>query len=123
MGDHLNYPKGRIAIDGGDLVDVYDISLTVADGRQLVSTLRQNPAGSTGGKVAATLTFKTAISENGLERPYWKDWAKKTVKQARLKVPGATLIVEGVLTNPSLTSNVDSFTDNTWTIIGSIEVT
>ena len=121
MGDHLNYPKGRIALGGGDLVDVYDISLTVADGRQLVSTLRQNPAGSTGGKVAATLVFKTAVSENGLERPYWADWKKKKKVQGRLKVPGLTLVVEGVLTNPSLTSNVDSFTDNTWTIIGSVD--
>lgn len=120
MAEHLNYPKARIAISGGDLVDVYDVNLAVADGRQLVSTLRKNPSGSTEGKRAATLTFKSALSEAGEERPYWADWDRKRKITARVKVPGKTFTITGVLTNPGLQSGLDSFTNQDWAIIGSV---
>jgi hypothetical protein len=120
--EFLDYPKGRLALGAGDLIDVYDISGTVEDGEQSVSTLRQNPAGSTGGKRVAKLTFKSAISEEGFERDYWKKYQKREVVQGRFKVPGKVFTVTGRLTSPSLTSNVDSAVDNSWTLVGRFEV-
>lgn len=116
--EFLNYPKARISIGGGDLVDCYDISIAFEDGETAVSTFRQNPGGSTGGKRVCKLTFKSAQSEAGPERPYWKDYSKRKVQVARVKVPGVTHVITGRFTNPSLANTVDSFIDNTWTIVG-----
>lgn len=102
----------------GDLIDVHDINLTSTDGEKVVATLRQNPAGSVGGARMTKLTFKSKISEAGFERTYRKDWKKRTVKQARLKVAGETWIVTGRFTEPSIVSNVDSEIEFQISIIG-----
>ena len=120
--EFLDYPKARVGMGSGDLVDVYDVSGQLEDGEQTVSTLRSNPGGSTGGKRSAKLTFKSAISEEGFERDYFGMWAKRKVVQMRLKVPGRTISFIGRLTSPSLSNNTDTFIDNTWTLVGRVVV-
>lgn len=114
----INFPKARAAFGAGDLQDVYDVNLAATDGRKLVSTLRRNPAGWTDGSRSTNLTLKSAISADGFERSYLKTWQKGDVVQIRIKVPGQTLVVEGVLTNPIVTANVDNFIDFTISILG-----
>lgn len=116
--EFLDYPKARLALGSGDLIDVYDVSLSLEDGETVISTLRQNPAGSTVGKRSATLTFKAAISEEGFERDWFGKYAKRELVQARLKVPGRTFTVNGRLTKPAITGNVDNFIDFSCTIVG-----
>ena len=119
MSDEFaDYPKGRVSIEGGDLVDVYDINLAFTDGEKTVSTLRQNPAGSTGGARSVSATMKSAISESGFERDYWNHYRRRKVIQMRLKVPGKTFVLTGRYTTPGLTSNVDNFTDFSIQLIG-----
>ncbi len=114
----LFFPKAKAAFGAGDLQDVYDTNLASTDGRKLVPTLRRNPAGWTEGAHSTNLTLKSAISEEGFERSYLKKWKKGDIVQIRLKVPGQTLVVEGVLTNPVVTSNVDNFIDFTISLLG-----
>jgi hypothetical protein len=115
---NLRYPKAKAAFGAGDLQDVYDVNLANTDGRKLVATLRRNPAGWTEGARSTNLTLKSAISEEGFERSYLKKWQKGDTVQIRVKVPGQTLVVEGVLTNPIVTSNVDNFIDFTISLLG-----
>lgn len=116
--EYLNYPKLKISMNGGDLVDVYDVQMAFEDGETSVSTMRQNPSGSTGGKRNCKVTFKSAQSEAGPERPYWADYAKRKVNTIRIKAPGVTHVVTGRLTSPSVSGNVDSFADMSWTLMG-----
>lgn len=104
-----DYPKGRLSQGSGDLIDVFDITQENEDGEETVSTLRNNPAGSTSGKRKSTLTFKSALSEVGFERDFFDKWRKREVVQLRLKVPGKTITQTGRYTKPKITSNVDGF--------------
>ena len=45
--EFFDFPKGRLAMGAGDLIDVFDITQENEDGEETVSTLRNNPAGST----------------------------------------------------------------------------
>jgi|GEM_PF-5127381 len=118
---NLKYPKARLSFGAGDLIDVYDANLNITDGRQLVSTLRVNPSGWTEGKHSSNLTFKSAVSEEGFERDYLKKWKKGETVRIRLKVPGKTITISGVLTNPVLTNNTDGFIDFSISTLGAIK--
>jgi hypothetical protein len=116
--DFLDYPKGVGALGAGDLLDVVDINIAFTDGEKVISTLRQNPAGSTGGSKSATCTFRTVVSSEGFERDWMGQYRRRKEVQFRLKVPGLVFSVTGRLTNPQLVSNVDNAVEFTITIIG-----
>ncbi len=116
----LHFPKARAAFGAGDLQDVYDTNLAITDGRKLLSTLRRNPAGWTDGSRSTNCTLKSFISEEGFERSWLKKWKSGEIVQIRLKVPGQTITIEGVLTNPVLTSNVDNGIDFSISILGAV---
>lgn len=116
----VKFPKARLAFGSGDLQDVYDVNLAIEDGRKLVPTLRKNPAGWTEGERSANLTFKSAIGADGFERDWLKKWQKGEIVQIRIKAPGKTITVEGVLTKPALTSNVANFTDFQISTLGAV---
>jgi hypothetical protein len=109
--DFGDYPKARVSIEGGDLIDCYDAALTYTDGEKTVSTLRQNPGGSTGGARSVSLMLKSAISEAGFERDFFGHYKKRKVVQARVKISGKTFVVTGRFTSPTINSNVDNFVD------------
>ena len=119
--EFADYPKGRFAVGGGDLNDAYDIALMLEDGETVVSTIRKNPAGSTGGKRKAEVTFKSAISEDGFERDYMANYQKRKVIQGRLKVPGKTFVIEGRFSQPQINSNVDNFVDFSIKLVGKLK--
>jgi hypothetical protein len=109
--DFADYPKARVSIEGGDLIDCYDAALTYTDGEKVVNTLRQNPAGSTGGARSASLALKCAISQAGYERDFFGHYKKRKVVQARVKIAGKTHVITGRFTSPTVNSNVDNFVD------------
>lgn len=119
--DFADYPKGRVALGAGDLIDCYDINITGEDGEKIVATLRQNPAGSTHGTKSGTVAFKSAISQFGFERDWMGKWRKREVVELRFKVPGLVFTVKGRLTKPSIMSNVDNFIDFSISIIGRLD--
>ena len=116
--EFLDFPKGRYALGAGDLIDVFDTNVAYEDGEKTVSTLRNNPAGSTHGPRSVTHTFKTAVSEEGFERDYMGKYRKREVVQGRLKVSGTTFTITGRFTKPSIVSNIDNFVEFTISIIG-----
>lgn len=94
----LYYPKGRLALGNGDLLDVENVKVTVKNGAKLKHTLRRSPSGVTAGVEEAELTFEGTVSEEGYERDYLGMVKNKTIKQLRFKVPGETLTFTGVAT-------------------------
>ena len=108
-----DYPKGQIAVEGGELKDAYDINVTFEDGETTVHTFQDGgmAKGSTGGKRACTITFKSAISNTGFERDYMGRYKKRKVTNVRVKVPGKTFSVTGRYMTPSFTANTDNFID------------
>lgn len=116
--DFLDYPKGRYSLGPGDLIDVFDVNVAYEDGEKAVSTLRNNPAGSTHGARSCRHTFKSAISEESFERDWMGKYRKREVVQGRLKVPGKTFTITGRLTQPQVVSNIDNFIEFTVSVIG-----
>lgn len=121
--EFANYPKPRIAMGGGDLVDVYDLTINGEDGETAVHTLRRNPAGSTGGKRTFKIAFKSALSEAGPERSYLRDYMKRKVLSMRVKMPGITMTIKGRLTSPAIAGNLDSFISMDFTLLGAMSFT
>lgn len=116
--DFLDYPKGAFALGAGDLIDVVDVNMAFEDGEKVVATLRQNPAGSTGGAKSCTTTFKTVVSEASFERDYMGLYTKRKVVKGRLKVPGLVFTCTGRFTKPQIVSNIDNAIEFTISIIG-----
>ncbi len=95
MGDKI-YPRGRIALGGGDLVDVTNIKITTTNNAKQVHTIAQKGAGITLGVEETTVTYDSVISEDGQERDYFQLVKTGKIGQVRLKLPGETITVEGV---------------------------
>lgn len=97
MAEQKFYPKGKIAMGNGDLVDVTNISFEISNGAKQISTLRRKQAGFTLGPGEGKVSFSSVISEGGLERDYFKDCQKGKAAQLRIKLPGGlTLTYNGV---------------------------
>jgi hypothetical protein len=107
--DFLDYPKGTVAIGSGDLLDLFDWGFEGDDGEKIVATLRQNPAGSTFGTRSGKLNLSSAVSHLGFERDWLGTWQKRTVIEARLKLPGIVVSVTGRITQPRITGNIDDY--------------
>lgn len=116
--DFLDYPKGQVALGAGDLVDCADITMSFEDGEKVLATLRLNPAGSTHGMRSCTASFKSLISNEGLERDYMTNYRKRTVMQLRLKVPGLVFTCTGRFSKPQIVANVDNAIEFTVTLVG-----
>lgn len=118
--EYEDYPKGHIAVEGGELQDAYDLNLVFEDGETDVHTFGGGgeAKGSTSGKKKGTLTFKSAISEAGFERDYFGRYKKRKVTNVRVKVPGKSISITGRYRSPSITSNVDGFIDFSIVIAG-----
>lgn len=118
--DFLDYPKGQVGFEAGDLVDCADITIAFEDGEKVLATLRQNPAGSTHGMRSGKATFKSLISNEGFERDYMGAYRKRKVVKVRLKVPGLVFSCVGRLSQPQIVANVDNAIEFTVTVVGRV---
>jgi hypothetical protein len=116
--EQVLYPRGRIALDTGDLIDVTDVKLDFTNNAKQVNTLRRPGAGYTIGNRETTVTFNVAVSEEGLERDYFLMAQRGLIKQLRLKVPGKTINVEGVFKDVGLELPLDAEIKQSLTFIG-----
>lgn len=105
--DFLQYPKGRIALDGGDLEDVTNFTITTTGTNKIIHTLRKPGAGKFKGPVECKVTFDAALSENGPDRDWLEMLQKGTFKKLRFKVPGITATVIGSVDEHALTCTID----------------
>lgn len=116
--EHLSYPRGRIAMDSGDLMDVTDVTYDMVNNAKQVHTIRRRGAGTVMGNEETTVSFNVAISEEGEERDYFKAVQKGLVKQIKLKIPGRTISVEGRYTTVGLDIPLDAEIKERLTFIG-----
>lgn len=115
------YPRGQLAMENGDLADAVNVKLDYTNNAKQVHTIRQKGAGVTMGVEEATLTFDLVVSEDGQER----DWIKKakagSIEQCRMKVPGATLVVNGVVKQVGIELPLDDAIKQNIVFIGKLE--
>src|SRR5690348_10546997 len=97
VDDFADYPKAQVSMGPGDLIDCTNVSVRLSKARKSVSTLRQNPAGSTNGAATHELTVEEAVSHAGFEREWFTAFDKDEVKEFRVKAPGKTVLVTGRL--------------------------
>lgn len=118
--EQLIYPRGRIALGTGDLLDVTNVKLDITNNSKQVHTLRRKGAGVTLGTEETTVTFDVAVSEEGFERDYLTMVKRGTIKQLRLKLAGATINVEGIFKDVGFELPLDSEIKQNLTFIGKI---
>jgi hypothetical protein len=113
------YPNGAIAVDGGELQDAHDISFEITNGVKGIYTFRNSgkASGFTGGHKSGKCSFKTFVARSGMERDYPKDVDKKTVKRVKFKLPGKTVVMEGVYKTVSGTAS----SENAWELTIAME--
>lgn len=108
--DYEEFPKGKIAVDGGELQDCHDVVFGLVNGRKPVHTFRKGgkPSGSTGGAKAASMTFKMFVSRAGFERDFLAAVDRGTVKRLKFKVPGKVITTVGPYTKADITTNLEN---------------
>ena len=117
-----DYPRGRLAMGNGDLVDVTDVDFKFANGAKLVHTLRQKAAGVVMGNEEFTCSFNSAISVDGPERDYFDAARRGLQKQLRLKLPGGlTLSAKGKFTEVGGKLPLDSEVTISVSFIGKLD--
>jgi hypothetical protein len=116
--DQKFYPKARLSKGAGDLVDVTEVTVKFSKGRKQVGTLRNPEAGVTNGEHANEISFKCVLSEDGFERDYQSDFDNDTFAQYRLKVPGTTYSLTGLIDDLEVTSTKDGAIEFSCKVIG-----
>jgi hypothetical protein len=119
--DFKLFPKGQIALDSGDLIQVTNVKQETTTNAKVVHTIRRKGAGATLGVEESTLSFDAVCDEDGFERDYLKMVKKGTVKQVRIKVPGETLNFVGVASKRSLELPLDDAIKYTIEMVGRVD--
>jgi hypothetical protein len=103
----LIYPRGRIALGNGDLIDVTNVKVNTTNNSKQVHTIAQPGAGITKGVEETTVSYESVVSENGQERDYFQLIKTGKITQLRIKVPGETITVEGAYKSRDLELPLD----------------
>ncbi len=123
MSDELlTFPRGALAMDNGDLVQITNVKVDQTNGAKLQYVMRKrNAAGVILGNEGTTLSFDAVVDENGPERDYLKMVRRGTIKKLRVKIPGETFTVLGVATKRSLELPTDDAIKYSIEFIGNTE--
>jgi hypothetical protein len=98
-----HFKTGRVAIEGGDLQNVYDIQLSYTDGNKTVATGSSDQiSGVFTGPQGCELTWSSKISQAGFERDYLGYYRKRKTIQVRLKVANMDIVLAVKLSQPSI---------------------
>lgn len=115
------FPRGQVAMENGDLADAVNIKIDITNNAKQVHTIRVKGAGVTLGTEETTVSLDLVISEDGQERDWIKALKKGTIKQLRLKVPGATYTVNGVVKQVGIEMPLDDALKQSVSFIGHTE--
>lgn len=117
----LDFPRGQVAMNGGDLVQVQDATLDIVNGGKVISTLRSNPAGFVKGNLVATLKFNGVVSEDGPERDWPEMVATGDPQQVIFKaVPGTKYTIDCNATDMNLSLTMEEGTKFSVTLMGAL---
>ena len=114
------YPKASIAMGNGDLLDVYNVELTITANKKVIHTLRRDAAGIFKGPVEATVSFSSKIGKNGEELDYLEMVRNHVIKSLRLKLPNRTVTIEGEYGEVKYSSGNDDAIDLSTTFSGGV---
>lgn len=116
-----SYPRGAIAMGGGDLMQVTNVKIDTGNGGKIKHTLRKRGAGAVLGNEETTVSFDFEVDEDGQEREYLKMVKKGQIKQLRIKIPGETITVNGIFTKRTLDLPLDDAIKGTMEFLGTTE--
>jgi hypothetical protein len=105
--DFKQYPRGYIAMDNGDLLDVIDVKITQKRANKIKHTIRVEGSGKVKGPMETEMTFEAIVSEDGAERDYLKLLVTGKIKKVRYKMPGETGTVLGSVDSRGLEFNIE----------------
>ncbi len=115
------YPRGQVAMETGDLADAINIKISTTNNAKQVHTIRQKGAGVTLGTEETTVTLDLVVSEDGPERDWIKKLKEGSIEQLRVKVPGETYTVNGVVKQVDVELPIDDAIKQNITFIGKQE--
>ncbi len=117
------FGQAFIAQGNGDLVSVTDFTANLTSNAQQKHTLRRRGAGFTLGVQEATVSFNFLVGGTlGFERNFLRDCQKGIVRQLRVKMPDAAVLVyEGVYQTVDLNAPLDDAVNGSITFIGKLE--
>ena len=115
------YPRGFIAMENGDLIQVTNIKVDHVNNAKQVHTIRKKGAGIVFGVEETTVSFDSVVDEEGPERDYLGMLKNGELKQIRLKVPGDTISVNGAVSALSKELPLDDTIKFSITFIGNTE--
>lgn len=106
MGDKV-YPRGRIALGSGDLIDVTNVKVNHTNNAKQVHTMNRSGTGVVKGVEETTVSYDAVISSEGQERDYFQLVKSGKIVQLRIKLPGETITVEGMYKSRSFDLPMD----------------
>src|SRR3954471_18049568 len=116
--EQLLFPRGRIAMDSGDLADVTNVKIDLTNNAKQIHTIKQKGAGYTLGTEETTVSFDLVVFENGQERDWIGTCKKGTTKQVRLKLPGMTITINGTVKQVGIEMPLDDAIKQSISFIG-----
>lgn len=123
MADVKFYPKGFVAMDNGDLVQVTSVKIDTSNNAKQIHTIRRKGAGITLGVEETTVSFDAVVDEEGVERNFFRRLQSGEIRQLRIKLPGETRTVDGVVKDESLELPLDDAVKYSIVFIGKQEQT
>lgn len=100
--DFKQFPRGYIAMDNGDLLDVTDVKIRDKRANKIKHTIRVEGAGKVKGPLETEISFDAIVSEDGPERDYLALLKSGKIKKLRYKMPGETGSIKGTVDERSL---------------------
>lgn len=117
------FSRGAVAMDNGDLLQAKNVKIDQKrPSTKLIHTLRQTAAGIYIGHEETTASFEFVTPEGGNERDYYKMLRTGRIKKLRVKIPGETFAIVGVITGRGLELPEDDAIKGTVEFIGKTEV-
>lgn len=112
------FPRGRIALGNGDLIDVTDVKYSHTNNGKQVHTIRNKGDGVVLGNEESSVSYNCVVSADGAERDYYQLVKTGKITNLRLKVPGETITVEGIYTTREFDMPLDDSIKLAMTFIG-----
>lgn len=107
MADTKIYPRGRIALGSGDLIDVTNVKVNHTNNSKQVHTMNKSGTGVVKGNEETTISYDCVISQTGQERDYFALVKTGAIVQLRVKLPLETITVNGVYKSRSFDLPMD----------------